>query len=141
LNAWATDNLHAKIGDTVKLTYFEPESVDGRIREKTVALRLAAIVKLSGAAGDRSLTPTVKGITDELTMADWDPPFPFDAKRVRPTDENVLGPSRPDTQGIRLIGNRPAAVGQPFRPNHVDPRGPERSSCRRRFQSPISFYL
>ncbi len=26
-------------------------------------------------------------MTDESTMADWDPPFPFDAKRIRPEDE------------------------------------------------------
>jgi putative ABC transport system permease protein len=26
-------------------------------------------------------------MTDELTMANWDPPFPFDAKRIRPDDE------------------------------------------------------
>ena len=113
LNAWAADDLRAKLGDAVKLTYFEPESVDGRIREKTVALRLAAVVKLSGAATDRSLTPAVKGITDELTMADWDPPFPFDAKRVRPADETYWDRFGPTPKafvslatGRRLWGSR-----------------------------------
>jgi ABC-type antimicrobial peptide transport system permease subunit len=87
LNSWAADELYAKIGDAVKISFFEPESVHGAIREKTVELKLTAIVKLAGAAEDRRLTPAVKGITDELTMADWDPPFPFDAKRIRPQDE------------------------------------------------------
>ena len=76
-------------------------------------LRLAAIVKLAGAADDRRLTPTVKGITDELTMAHWDPPFPFDAKRIRPADEkywNRYGPTPKAfvalATGRRLWGSR-----------------------------------
>ena len=53
LNSWAAEQLGAKPGDAVRITYFEPESSQGRIREKTVTLRLAAIVGLSGAAADR----------------------------------------------------------------------------------------
>ena len=87
LNSWAAGQLHAKVGDAVRVTYFEPASSDGQVRETTVSLRLAAVVQLSGAADDRGLTPAVKGITDELTMAKWDPPFPFDAKRIRFVDE------------------------------------------------------
>ncbi len=49
LNAWTAAQLHAHVGDTVRLAYFEPESLDGQVREKTVALRLAAIVPLAGA--------------------------------------------------------------------------------------------
>ena len=45
------------------------------------------MVQLAGAAGDRALTPAVKGITDASTMADWDPPFPFDARRRPAQDE------------------------------------------------------
>jgi putative ABC transport system permease protein len=96
LNSWAADELHAKVGDEVKVTYFEPENSQGHVREKTVSLRMAAIAQLTGAAADRDLTPTVKGMTDELTMANWDPPFPFDAKRIRPQDEeywNDYGPT------------------------------------------------
>ena len=113
LNSWAADQLHAKLGDTVRLTYFEPESIDGQVREKTVALRLAAIVQLAGAADDRGLVPAVKGMTDELTMANWDPPFPFDAKRIRPADEeywNRYGPTPKAfvslATGRRLWGSR-----------------------------------
>ena len=87
LNACAAEHLHAKVGDTVRIAFFEPESIDGQVREKTVSLRLAAIVRLSDAANDRALTPPVKGITDKLTMANWNPPFPFHADRVRPVDE------------------------------------------------------
>ncbi len=87
LNSWAADDLGAKPGDRISVTYFEPESAQGQIRETTKSFRLAAVVQLAGAAADRALTPTVKGMTDEATMADWDPPFPFDARRVRTQDE------------------------------------------------------
>ncbi|MFZ1935792.1 MAG: FtsX-like permease family protein [Thermoguttaceae bacterium] len=113
LNSWAADQLHARLGDAVRLTYFEPESLDGQVREKTVSLRLAAIVQLAAAAADRGLVPAIKGMTDELTMDKWDPPFPFDAKRIRPDDEkywNCYGPTPKAfvslATGRRLWGSR-----------------------------------
>jgi ABC-type lipoprotein release transport system permease subunit len=113
LNTWAADQLHAHVGDVVRLTYFEPQSLDGQVREKTVSLRLAAIVQLAAAAADRGLVPAIKGMTDELTMDKWDPPFPFDAKRIRPDDEkywNRYGPTPKAfvslATGRRLWGSR-----------------------------------
>lgn len=87
LNTWAADDLHAKPGDRIRVSYFEPESTHGQARERTVEFRLAAVVQLSGAADDASLTPTVRGITDQFSISNWDPPFPFDARRVRPKDD------------------------------------------------------
>jgi len=88
LNRWAADQLHAKPGDTIELTYFEPESTHGAVRERTVELKLAAIVPLEGAAADEHLTPTLPGVTDQLSIADWNPPFPFDSQRIRKEDED-----------------------------------------------------
>jgi ABC-type antimicrobial peptide transport system permease subunit len=96
LNSYGADEIDAVIGDPIKISYFDPENRHGEVREKTAQFKLAAIVKLEGAANDRNLIPKVKGITDELTMADWDPPFPFDAKKIRPQDEkywNEYGPT------------------------------------------------
>ena len=87
LNTWAVDDLGAKVGDDVELVYFEPESTHGQVREDTVKLRLAAIVELEGAAADRNLTPEMKGVTDQASISNWDPPFPFEAARVRKKDE------------------------------------------------------
>jgi ABC-type antimicrobial peptide transport system permease subunit len=87
LNTWAAEDLEAKVGDTIRMTYFEPESTHGNVRENTVELRLAAIVAMSGAADDPNLTPTLPGVTDQLSISDWNPPFPFDSERVRPRDE------------------------------------------------------
>jgi ABC-type lipoprotein release transport system permease subunit len=87
LNSWAAEDLGAKLGDAVRVGYFEPESTHGAVRETTAEFRLAAVIELTGAATDRDLTPAVRGVTDQLSMANWDPPFPFELRRIRPKDE------------------------------------------------------
>ncbi|MBN2580068.1 MAG: ABC transporter permease [Pirellulales bacterium] len=113
LNSWAAEDLHARVGDTIQVKYFEPESIHGAVREATAEFRLAAIIELAGAAADRCLTPNVRGVTDVKTMADWDPPFPFDATRIRPKDEEYWKRYGPTPKafvslatGRRLWGSR-----------------------------------
>ncbi len=88
LNRWAADDLAAQgvpvqPGSTITLTFFEPESTHGEVRERTAQFRLAGIVELQGAAADPDLTPELRGVTDEASIRDWDPPFPYDPSRVR----------------------------------------------------------
>jgi len=90
LNSWAADDLAAQgfpvhPGDTIELTYFEPESTHGQVVETSHRFRLKDIAEFSGPADDRDFTPELKGVTDEASIADWNPPFPFDASRVRST--------------------------------------------------------
>jgi putative ABC transport system permease protein len=90
LNSWAADDLSAQgapvhPGDTIELTYFEPESTHGRVVETSHRFKLKDIAEFSGPAEDRDFTPEVKGVTDEASIADWNPPFPFDSSRVRST--------------------------------------------------------
>ncbi len=87
LNAWAAEDLKAEIGDMIRLRYYEPESTHGLVEETETELRLAAIVQLQGAAADPNFTPEVEGVTDQLSIGDWDPPFPFDARAIRDKDE------------------------------------------------------
>lgn len=93
LNRWAADDLAAQgvrvePGSTITLTYFEPESTHGEVRERTAEFRLAGIVELQGAAADPDLTPQLRGVTDEASIRDWDPPFPYDPSRVRSIPPN-----------------------------------------------------
>lgn len=113
LNQWAAEQLDAEVGDTVVLTYFEPESDRGQLRENTVELTLAAVTPLAGAAADPQFTPQVAGVTDVETMADWNPPFPFEAGRIRPADEQYWDEHRATPKafvsrglGQRLWGSR-----------------------------------
>ncbi len=88
LNAWAAEQLRARSGDRVTVVFFEPEVEQGRYRERTTAFTLAAVASMTGAAVDRAWTPRVPGITDQLTLGDWDPPFPFEQNRIRPVDDD-----------------------------------------------------
>lgn len=100
LNSWAAEQLGAKVGDEVEVVYFKPESTHGRVEEDRRKFRLAHIVKLEGAAADRLLTPKLKGVTDQVSMADWNPPFPFDGKRIRSEDEAYWDDHGPTPKAI-----------------------------------------
>jgi putative ABC transport system permease protein len=96
LNSWAADDLQEQgvelnPGDEIRLTYFEPESTHGATVETTHSFKLKAIVALSGPAADADFTPELRGVTDKKSLANWDPPFPYDSTRVRsrpPHDED-----------------------------------------------------
>ncbi|MFW6125383.1 MAG: ABC transporter permease, partial [Pirellulales bacterium] len=113
LNRWAAEELDASPGDRVRLDYFEPATLEADPAERSETFRLVAVAAMEGAAVDRELVPRVPGVTDELTMADWDPPFPFDAGRVRDRDEQYWEQYGPTPkafvsldEGRRLWGSR-----------------------------------
>ena len=93
LNSWAAEQLEAHPGDRIEITYFDPETTHGRVEERTAAFRLHSIAPLLDSeqrptlANDRYLTPELAGVTDQESIAAWNPPFPFDAARVRDQDE------------------------------------------------------
>jgi hypothetical protein len=96
IDRWAADDLAAQgrpvaVGDPLEIRFFEPETLHGRVVETSCTLRVCGIAAMRGAAVARELVPEVEGITDEASIADWDPPFPFDRSRVRvspPHDED-----------------------------------------------------
>ncbi len=93
VNSWvaadmAKQGVTLKPGDTIRLQYFQPESLHGLAEEETVELKLAAIAELAGAAADKNITPELKGVTDRTSIANWDPPFKFEASRVRSRSPN-----------------------------------------------------
>jgi len=87
LNDWAATDLNAKLGDAVRLDYYTV-GANSELLSTNHTFKLVGIVPLSGAAADPMLTPEYPGISDSKTMADWDPPFPVDLKRVRARDED-----------------------------------------------------
>jgi ABC-type lipoprotein release transport system permease subunit len=93
LNRWAADDLGAKLGDTITVTYYEPESTHGVLREHEppLRLRLAHIAELEkggqpAPAADPHLTPELPGVTDQKSISDWDLPFEL-VETIRSQDE------------------------------------------------------
>ena len=90
IDRWMADDLAAqgaavRVGDALAVRVFLPETLHGRVEEASHTLRIGGIAAMDGMAVARDLVPTVEGVTDEASIADWDPPFPFDRGRVRVT--------------------------------------------------------
>ena len=86
LNTWAAQDLNAKIGDRLEVSYLIPNT-DGTYRNGSVTLKLVSIVTLSGPFADRGLVPVFEGITDVERIDEWNAPFPVDLNRIREKDE------------------------------------------------------
>lgn len=85
INDWLADDLETKVGDAIHMEWHVVGS-HGDLPELGRDFVVKGIVKLDGAAGDRGLTPEVKGITDVQTFSDWD--APFDMKPVTGRDDD-----------------------------------------------------
>ena len=83
-----------KVGDTITVSFYEPESTHGRLRERDPPpqFKLRAIVELETAEGqptraaDPKLTPELPGVTDQESIDDWELPFEL-VEKIRPQDE------------------------------------------------------
>jgi ABC-type antimicrobial peptide transport system permease subunit len=93
LNAWAAKQLAVESGDTVTITWYEPETTHGELREaKPLTLKVRAILPLTNgdgspmAAADPTFAPDLPGVTDQASIDDWDLPFEL-VEEVRDADE------------------------------------------------------
>lgn len=86
LNTWATDDLGAKVGDRIAITYYSVTAEEEYITEMVV-FRLKGILPIEGLAADRGLIPEFPGIHDTADMSEWESPFPINYALVRDKDE------------------------------------------------------
>jgi hypothetical protein len=112
LNDWTARELAARVGDSVTLEYYVWRS-DARLHTETAQFRVERIVPLAGDAADPDLAPEYPGITQSRSFRDWDPPFPLDMTRIRPSDEQYWNRYRTApkafvrlARGRRLWGTR-----------------------------------
>jgi ABC-type lipoprotein release transport system permease subunit len=106
LNDWAARDLSARVGDRVTLEYFVWQD-PGQLATESANFRVAAVVPMTGLAGDRDLAPEYPGISTSTTLRDWDPPFPLDLGRIRPIDEDYWDRHRTTPKAFI-----PTSVGQ-----------------------------
>lgn len=76
-----------KPGDPITLTYFKPEMEAG-VEEASATLKFKGYVPFTGPADDPDLTPPFPGITDKLSIREWNSPFPLNRQRIRSGDAN-----------------------------------------------------
>ncbi|MEM9658586.1 MAG: ABC transporter permease, partial [Planctomycetota bacterium] len=94
LNDWAATDLGVEVGDDVLLTYYEPETTHGALREATpLRLTLRYVAPLTDANGELTLAnderfaPELPGVTDQQSISDWDLPFEL-VETIRRVDED-----------------------------------------------------
>lgn len=90
INQWMATDLAAQghpvaVGDRLQIAFFAAETLHGQAVEESFTCQISGIAAMEGLAVARDVVPTVNGVTDEASIADWDPPFPFDRQRVRAT--------------------------------------------------------
>lgn len=130
LNSFMAEQLNAKVDDTIRLFYFEPENTHGDQVEISADFTLAAITPLTEPtegfdddvppifdspptlANDPDLTPTVPGITDADTIDSRDLPF-AQTRNTEPIDDDYWSKFRTTpsafvslAQGRKLWGSR-----------------------------------
>ncbi len=112
LNEWAAEQLSAKPGDTVEISYYAVGPRD-ELRTRQASFKLRAVVAMKGLAVDKGLVPEFPGISDAADMSSWSPPFPVDLSLIRPQDEAYWDKYRASPKGFvslaagrRLWGSR-----------------------------------
>lgn len=86
LNHWAAGDLGAKPGETVTLEFYEWRD-GGELATGSAEFTMAGTVPVTTPPDARALVPDYPGMTDSPRIAEWDPPFPVDLRRIRPKDE------------------------------------------------------
>ena len=87
LNAWLAEDLQAEVGQIISLKYHIVGS-HGELPEEERRFKVRGIVKLGEtSAADRGIVPTIKGITDVKSLAEWDQPFPMKTNLITDRDE------------------------------------------------------
>ncbi len=87
INRFLADDLKVSVGDTIRYAYHSVGS-HGELPEIERTATVRGILKMTGAAIDRQITPTVKGITDADSLDDWDQPFPMNLDAVTSRDDD-----------------------------------------------------
>lgn len=85
LNRWAADDLQARPGDPIEMSYLVLAPGGGLVEQKAT-LRFRGIQETRDPY-DRSLTPAFPGLENAEDMSAWNPPFPVDLDVIRPRDE------------------------------------------------------
>lgn len=114
LNQWAADDLGARPGDRIRLSYYV-QGPFGKLGTESATLLLRGVVCMRGLAADRGLVPEYEGVTDTKDVTDWDPPFPIDLRRIREKDEHYWDDHGPTPKAFVSL-----ATGQRLWARHDD---------------------
>ena len=112
VSQWLADDLQAKPGDDLALTYFVLGPAH-HLDEKTDHFRVRGVLPSDGPTADRTLMPDFPGIAKAEKTENWDAGFAIDMQKIRPKDEQYWKTYRGTPKafvtlaaGQRMWGNR-----------------------------------
>ncbi len=87
INEWLAEDLDAKEGNEIELTYFVLGPMR-TLREEKTSFRIKAILSMDNPAMDPNLMPDFPGLADAENCRDWEPGIPIDLDKIRQRDED-----------------------------------------------------
>jgi putative ABC transport system permease protein len=86
INQWLADDLNAKPGDELTLTYYIPGEWQN-LEEINRSFKICRVIAIDGAASDPNLAPDIPGLSDSENCSEWDSSLPIDLNSIRDKDE------------------------------------------------------
>jgi ABC-type antimicrobial peptide transport system permease subunit len=86
ISSWFAEDVGAKVGDTVKLTYWLVGPMR-RLELHSSEFKVRGILPLTGPANDPALMPNIPGLADKKDCRDWEPGVPIDLNKIRDKDQ------------------------------------------------------
>jgi putative ABC transport system permease protein len=86
INIWTAEDLGAKVGDSVSLSYYEIGPMR-KLRETSRKFVIKGVIDITANHVDSSLMPRFQGLSEAGSCRDWDAGVPIDLKRIRDKDE------------------------------------------------------
>ncbi len=82
INSWMAEDLSASVGDTLKMTWYAPDSLS-HLLEKSTKFIIKRIVPITGIWADSLLMPQFPGISGSESCSDWDAGVPIKTNEIR----------------------------------------------------------
>lgn len=87
VSEWLAEDLKAKMGDRVKVSYFEVGPLR-RLVQKDTTFVIHSIFRMEREKADPQLAPVIPGLSDAGNCRDWKTGVPVDLKKIRTKDED-----------------------------------------------------
>lgn len=87
VSEWLAEDLKAKAGDRVKVSYFEVGQLR-RLVQRDTSFVIRSVFRTEGEKADPQLAPVIPGLSDAGNCRDWKTGVPVDLKKIRPKDED-----------------------------------------------------
>lgn len=87
INRWLAADLGASSGDTIKMSWYAPDSIN-QLKEESNLFVVRKIVEMDSIWGDRTLMPEFPGISGKESCSDWDAGVPVKMNKIREKDED-----------------------------------------------------